>query len=235
MNRRQGLVLVTAVVAILAVSLAAGVVSQTRATTTGGGSSGVFTEENVSLAEQPDPASLNLSQIPWLEAYFQFYEPGNQTARSNPGGGSGGTTSLFSIIVGTAVIVGVLGVVVLACLWLLVRRTDSSADLSATAPPKDTDPDASDGHHTAHAGVPPSNDIYRAWQTMVRHVGVPVESGHTPREVAGVAVERGFDQESVETLTDLFERVRYGGDPPTADLESRAVRALERLGLDRET
>lgn len=72
-------------------------------------------------------------------------------------------------------------------------------------------------------GVPPSNDVYRAWLAMVDSTPIDRPWTKTPVECADVARESGIDPSTVETVTRAFEEVRYGGRPVTAE-RRRAVR-----------
>lgn len=74
----------------------------------------------------------------------------------------------------------------------------------------------------------PSNEVETAWFEMVSRVG-PDEWTRTPRRHAADAVEAGVDPDDAETLTTLFERVRYGGEPVTAGRRQRARHAIQRV------
>lgn len=73
------------------------------------------------------------------------------------------------------------------------------------------------------------NQVYRAWRDMTEVLDVDRPASSTPAEFATAAVEAGVDEEPVTDLTAVFERVRYGGEDPTADRERRAVEALRRI------
>lgn len=73
------------------------------------------------------------------------------------------------------------------------------------------------------------NEVYRAWAEMTEQLDIPDDESTTPREFATAAAEAGLSAEDVEELTELFEAVRYGGYPPTADREQRAVSVLRRI------
>ncbi|MFC6951742.1 DUF4129 domain-containing protein [Halorubellus litoreus] len=77
------------------------------------------------------------------------------------------------------------------------------------------------------AGV--DNEIYRAWVEMTEHLDVDHPDASTPGEFRRAAVDAGVDPATVGELTDLFERVRYGDEPPTEETEARAVDALRRM------
>lgn len=78
-------------------------------------------------------------------------------------------------------------------------------------------------------GVPPSNDVHRAWLAMVDSTPIDRPWTKTPVECAHAARESGIDPATVETVTRAFEEVRYGGRPVTAE-RRRAVReAMEHV------
>lgn len=83
------------------------------------------------------------------------------------------------------------------------------------------------------ADLDPSNDVERAWVTMVRAAGLSRPWTKTPGECAEEAVSSGMDPEGVRTITEAYEEVRYGRGRPTDRHERRAREGLRRLGLGR--
>ncbi|MFC6768804.1 DUF4129 domain-containing protein, partial [Natrinema soli] len=75
--------------------------------------------------------------------------------------------------------------------------------------------------------VPADNDVYRAWQAVVEAVGKQADDAATPGDVREAAIAHGFDADTVDELTRLFEDSRYGGREPDSDRERRA-RTLQR-------
>lgn len=75
----------------------------------------------------------------------------------------------------------------------------------------------------------PANDVHRAWLTMVRQANPERPWSRTPSECARTAVEGGMDSETVETVTTLFEEVRYGDEPVTDERREQAREGLRRL------
>ncbi|WP_435363363.1 DUF4129 domain-containing protein [Haloarchaeobius sp. DYHT-AS-18] len=73
------------------------------------------------------------------------------------------------------------------------------------------------------------NEVYRAWREMTRHLDVPEPESSTPAEFAEAAIAAGMTRDQVTELTALFEEVRYGGEDPTTDRESRAIEALRAI------
>lgn len=73
------------------------------------------------------------------------------------------------------------------------------------------------------------NEVYTAWKEMVDAVDLRSPETSTPAEFAAAATDAGMDRRHVETLTDVFEEVRYGGRDVTDAREARAVEALRRI------
>jgi len=76
-------------------------------------------------------------------------------------------------------------------------------------------------------GVGPSNPVYRSWLRMAFLAGVGDPEARTARQCAREAVRRGLDRAAVESLTDEFEAVRYGGAAVT-DARAERARSLRR-------
>ena len=70
------------------------------------------------------------------------------------------------------------------------------------------------------------NAVYEAWVEMTTHLDIDSPETTTPAEFADAAREAGMQPDHVETLTDLFREVRYGGEPVTEERERRALDAL---------
>lgn len=75
---------------------------------------------------------------------------------------------------------------------------------------------------------PVENEVYRAWEAMVRQLDVEAPQTATPETFAEAAVEAGMDGDDVARLTGLFEDVRYGGRDP-ASRADEAVSTLRRI------
>jgi hypothetical protein len=73
------------------------------------------------------------------------------------------------------------------------------------------------------------NEVFRAWREMTARLDIESPESTTPREFQQAAVDAGMAPDDVQELTRLFERVRYGGEPVTADREERAVQVLRRI------
>jgi hypothetical protein len=101
-----------------------------------------------------------------------------------------------------------------AALWGLLQPNEDPAAVEYTEDPW---PEES-----------PSNVVERAWVALVREVDPERPSVMTPSECAAAAREAGLDSGAVETITDAFERVEYGGVPAT-DEQDRVEDALDRI------
>lgn len=86
---------------------------------------------------------------------------------------------------------------------------------------------------TFAADVPPTNDVYRVWLALHREIR-PESPAVSPAELATTAVERGYDERAVETLTREFCAVRYGHASPTDERERRARTLGETLDISVE-
>jgi hypothetical protein len=73
------------------------------------------------------------------------------------------------------------------------------------------------------------NEVYRAWREMTEHIEVDHPEASTPGEFASAAIDAGMDRTDVVELRAVFEEVRYGGLPATAEAERRAVSALRNI------
>jgi len=133
---------------------------------------------------------------------------------------------------------GVVGVALVAALGVVYYASasvDASVDPSPPAEPDTPDREpvgaaaarAAD-RIDAHEGTP-SNAVYEAWTEMTTALDVADPATSTPGEFADAATAAGMDGARVAQLTDLFERVRYGSEPVTADHERRAVEILRAI------
>jgi len=93
-------------------------------------------------------------------------------------------------------------------------RSSGSAD---SADGEDEDPDE-----------PPAT-VEDAWVAMVERLPGGHRETKTPGELARLAVDQGFPVAPVETLTDAFRRVTYGGASPGDELTDEALAALTRI------
>ena len=77
-------------------------------------------------------------------------------------------------------------------------------------------------------GRPPNNEVERRWLAMVERACPSVEPHQTPRERLALAIEAGADPEAATELTELYEAVRYGGQPVTRHRIETATALAER-------
>lgn len=75
----------------------------------------------------------------------------------------------------------------------------------------------------------PQNDVASAWFEMVDRLGLADRRHLTPRECTAAARRRGVDADAAQTLTALFEEVRYGGANVTDERRRRAEKNLRRI------
>jgi hypothetical protein len=155
------------------------------------------------------------------------------------GGGAGLGTGSGSVSTPEAVFLAVVVGSILVSLLVLVTAAGDDDDAGsggrAEPEPEPTDPDLAEVARTAGAaaarieGDAGDNGVYRAWREMTEALEVDRPASATPAEFAAAAVEAGVDEEPVSELTEVFERVRYGGADPTDDRERRAAAALRRI------
>jgi len=156
-------------------------------------------------------------------------------AAGGTGAGGGGAASapelLFALVVIAALVASV-GVL------LLAGGDDEATPGSGAAAENDPDepePDLATVGRTAGQAADriessdADNEVYRAWRDMTAVLDVDRPASSTPAEFAAAAVDAGVDEEPVETLTEVFERVRYGGADATDDREQRAIAALRQI------
>jgi len=127
-------------------------------------------------------------------------------------------------------------VVGLAALFLLfVRSTGNDAEIEEL---EEADPETSLGEVADAAGTAADrieadadveNAVYRAWRDMVTSLDIDSPRTTTPAEFAAAAQDAGMTPADVETLTELFREVRYGGEPVTEERERRALSALREI------
>lgn len=72
------------------------------------------------------------------------------------------------------------------------------------------------------------NLVFTAWAELTGFVDVESPRSATPIEFAEAAIDAGMDPAHVEELTDLFQKVRYGGEE-SEPFEDRAVTVLRRI------
>ncbi|WP_277553998.1 DUF4129 domain-containing protein [Halobaculum limi] len=154
------------------------------------------------------------------------------------GGGSSGSNAAGEAVSTPTLLVGLLLVVaIIGSVLLLFVSTGDDDEMLADDPPEP--PQAEVRHEVGvragqaadrlESDADLDNEVYRAWREMT--AALPVENPHstTPAEFAAAAVDAGMDREDVTALTDVFEAVRYGGEPATSEREREAINALRRI------
>jgi len=182
-------------------------------------------------------ALLTLCTEPIPEARGGLFEGGNMSVVPDGGSGALGSGSGTSVTDPSVLLMAGLGVALLAAVALLfVSSSGDSPDREEAGDAPDSDTDvaavgraAGDAADRIEDATDLENEVFRAWREMTTHLDVANPQSSTPAEFAAAAVDAGMAREDVEELTALFEEVRYGGEAPTEERESRAVEALRRI------
>lgn len=135
----------------------------------------------------------------------------------------------------TLSLAGVGAAVAFAVLFRFARGRGEEAEEGARSDRGD-DPPETDVRGTAFAAddARATNEVYRAWNELAERVDGDGADTTTAAEYADLARRRGYDETAVETLTEVFRRVRYGQESATAERERRAKRAVEAVLEERE-
>jgi len=148
------------------------------------------------------------------------------------GNGTGAGSGLPMPEISPVVLLGIVGIVLVAAAAVVVRATgDQYDDLEEDEDEEDEGPDVTDLAEAAGAAADRlekhnadvDNAVYRAWWEMTQLLDVPNPDSATPGEFAEAAIEVGMGRDHVEELTTLFEEVRYG----KRDASSREEHAIE--------
>ncbi|QPV62721.1 DUF4129 domain-containing protein [Halosimplex litoreum] len=157
------------------------------------------------------------------------------------GGGGLGGGSVLPVLVGAVAAVYrhrlafVAAVVVPMLAALLARRGGGLGELTRRQRASGS-PSGDDGGRTETAWPrgDPDEVVARAWVDLVERADVAEPSARTPAEVRRTAVNAGLNPDAVETLTEAFRAVRYGGGSPTESRRSAVRRARRELAADGE-
>ncbi|QLH79223.1 DUF4129 domain-containing protein [Halosimplex rubrum] len=131
--------------------------------------------------------------------------------------------------VSTLLVAGLVGGLLVAAVLAVLLTGDDSR-----APPRDDDGDGDRPSEPPTPSVDPSYDspadsaVVRAWRRLRDRVE-GVDESATPGETAATAVDRGYPDDAVESVTRGFEAVRYGRRSPTDEQERSAGRLADRL------
>jgi hypothetical protein len=177
----------------------------------------------------------------WLADYLQTHAPemvqdSQQSLESGQNRGAGGdlgespvfTPDPPSWLTLTTILVGSLlaAVIIVAIIW---RLRQLATPPSATALEQLAE-EAQNAMVALESGGDVSQTILRCYREMSRVLkqekGIARESTMTPREFERRLIEWGLPQDSVRTLTRLFEQVRYGHIDAAAPEKDLALACL---------
>lgn len=162
---------------------------------------------------------------------------------SSSGSGSAGSQDLLATLLDLLrrLLSLLVGVVALVSIVVLVRYRDRIASLldpyldrltTALAPYLDRLPGlpwraTQTASSDDRSSLPAATAVEGAWQEMVRRAEVVPGDGTTPRQCVAEAIQTGsIDDDAARELTELFERVRYGGVVETPERARRALVCL---------
>ncbi|ELZ95972.1 hypothetical protein C440_06767 [Haloferax mucosum ATCC BAA-1512] len=216
MNRSHVFALLITVFALAVLGIAAGTLesarpAQTTQTTPGAPVTLHEQEESATQTNSPGGRPLISLALPDTDVTDGLTESGAQSG---------------SVIVRLG-----LGIALLVAGGILVswRLTSGDAAVSVTADDEAvsrvTEPEPSTPVGSPY-DAPPMNDVYRAWQSMVSLLDPAGTEPQTPTELARTAVTAGLPEPAVQSVTDAFCAVRYGGKSPTDERERLARDAL---------
>lgn len=148
-----------------------------------------------------------------------------------PGSGTGELSLLQRLLLLLERLMPLLVMLVLLALAYRYRRELLALALAVAGVLDDSPPADRFSTESTWPNERPSNDVHRAWLSMVERLDVDRPQNRTPSQCADAAVAANMDPSAVETLTTLFEEVRYGDAPVTDERRQRAREGLD--GLDR--
>jgi hypothetical protein len=135
-------------------------------------------------------------------------------------GSSGGVPTLLVVgLIGGLLVAAVVAVLLTGDDTRVPPRDDSGGGDGPDGPPTPTVEPAYDS--------PDENVVVRAWRQLRDHSGA--DETATPGETAAAAVDRGYPDGAVESVTRGFEAVRYARRSPTDEQEGRARELSDRL------
>lgn len=147
------------------------------------------------------------------------------------GSGTGELSLLQRLLLLLERLMPLIAVLVLLALAYRYRRELLALALAVAGVLDDSTPADRSPTESTWPSERPSNDVHRAWLSMVERLDVDRPQNRTPSQCADAAVAANMDPSAVETLTTLFEEVRYGDAPVTDERRQRAREGLD--GLDR--
>jgi hypothetical protein len=135
------------------------------------------------------------------------------------GDGGGVSTLLVAGLFGGLLVAAVVAVLLTGDDTRVPPRDDSGAGDGPDGPPTPTVEPAYDS--------PDENAVVRAWRRLRDRSGAGETA--TPGETAAAAVDRGYPDDAVESVTSGFEAVRYARRSPTDEQDRRARELSDRL------
>lgn len=152
------------------------------------------------------------------------------------GGDASSSASLSPAPITTlAVVVGLAAVSALA-LWGVRSRFRTQSTAEEPAVEEESSVDATELSQVAgraadqlESDEASADAVVTAWREMATLVTRGDRRTATPRQVTAWAIAAGYDPEDVETLTRLFEDVRYGDVALSKAQQQRALRAFRRI------
>lgn len=232
-RRDRAFSIATALAAILSLGVAAAVLEATP----------IAPAYDVSSGGEGSGASIMAALLLLLEAVLSAF--GVEFDPAAPVGfGSRGGALMAVLIALRSIARPLLGVAVLASVVLLVGRRvpkSSVGPIVGSAVPELLDRGRSGDRAPRSTATgdewppaEPGTDVAEAWVAMTAALEVDRPRSRTPEEWADAAVDAGFDEEAVRTLTELFSETRYGDATETAARRRTAKRERERLAGDSE-
>lgn len=179
---------------------------------------------------EPGEAGEREGELPDQEAEGETCLVGCAGARSLLDGALAGVSRR------TLALAGVGAAVAFAVLFRFARGGGDEAEEGARGERED-DPPETDVRSAAFAAddARATNEVYRAWNELADRLDGDDAGTTTAAEYADLARRRGYDEAAVETLTEVFRRVRYGQESATDEREQRAKRAIEAVLEERES
>ncbi|WP_122089885.1 DUF4129 domain-containing protein [Halalkalicoccus subterraneus] len=80
----------------------------------------------------------------------------------------------------------------------------------------------------------PKHDVFETWVAMTEQLEIEHPHSRTPREWAESAIDAGFDEDTIETLTDALRQIRYADSTTTIEISQDTELVLEQLEDDTE-
>ncbi len=152
------------------------------------------------------------------------------------GGDTSSSTSLSPAPITTLAVVVGLAAVSLLALWGVRSRFRTQSTAADPALEEESDVDTTEISQVAgraadqlESDEATADAVVAAWREMATLVSRDDPRTATPRQVTARAIAAGYDADDVETLTRLFEDVRYGDVALSEAQQRRALRAFRRI------